>query len=360
MSVSHCAVTHPKPKVSASVILPQCEVRPYQRWQRLCTTLSPAQQGFVPSALEYDNFQQWLKRQDSGYFSDHFEDLTEHVKALIPDSPGSPAAPPVAAVCEHKLHPVAAGQRWSRCPVCTIEVHIKYLRLLKQALESAGGRAPTCTLMSSEFQDDVYSVWLYGKLCALQELSQLERIADQEAAWSVRDSRTQGKDLQTAEKALDLYWSEIGGRGTSHSCTLGNKTVAFSQETNFELGRPSAYFWQKSPRYEHGKYTLSKEDREEEEDATPDVYEPSNHTSRSQTKSTEGLGSTDGTADAADGLYDDKTGTFIEDDEGDSDWEDVESDEDEDISYIDDSDLDDGSIVFEAEEQSTFIVFEAD
>ncbi|KAH9871848.1 hypothetical protein J1614_006106 [Plenodomus biglobosus] len=358
MSVSSCVVAHPKPSVSASTILPPRELKLYQRWQRLCTTLSPAQQGFVPSALEYENFQQWLKRQDSGYFSDHFDDLSEHVKPLLQDSTPSQAGLPVAVVCQHKMHPVVIGQRWLRCPVCTIEMHIQYLRVLKRALEGAGGRAPTCTLMSSEFQDDVYSAWLYGKICALQELSRLERVAEQEADWSLRHSRAQGKDLQTAEKALSLYWLEIGGCDMKKSCAQGNKTVAFSQQTRFELGRPSAYFWQKSPRYEHGKYTLSKEDPEEGH-VFPEETEPTDHATHHQADTAEGSGSTDQISEAVAALCDDAA-KFVEDDDGDSDWEDVESDEDADMFYFEDSDLDDGSILFEAEEESEFIVFEDD
>ncbi|KAF2852410.1 hypothetical protein T440DRAFT_43032 [Plenodomus tracheiphilus IPT5] len=358
MSVStSCAIAHPKPSVSASIILPQRERKHYQRWQRLCTTLGPAQQGFVPSALEYENFQQWLKRQDSGYFSDHFDDLAEHVKTLLPDSTVSQVDPPVAAVCQHKMHPVAVGQRWLRCPVCTIDMHIKYLRVLKRALESAGGRAPTCTLMSSEFQDDVYSAWLYGKICALQELSRLERIAEQEADWSERNSRAQNKDLQTAQKALELYWSEIGGCDAKKSCQHPNKTVTFGQETRFDLGRPSAYFWQKSPRYETGKYTLSEQDHEDNNGTSEDT-EVHDRPTRSQTDDAKGHDSTNQATDATDTLYEDEAQSFPDEDDSDSDWEDVESDEDEDISYIEDSDMDDGSILFETEEQTDFIVFE--
>lgn len=234
-------------------------------------------------------------------------------------------------------------------------MHIRYLRVLKRALDSAGGRAPTCTLMTSEFQEDVYSAWLYAKICAVQEFSRLERMAEQEADWSLRHSRVQGKDLQTAEKALQLYWSEIGGCDADRSRTHGKKTVAFSEQTSFELGRPCAYFWQKSPRYEHGKYTVS-EDREEAH-ASPDEFEPASHT---QTDCAQRSIVDDQATGAVDASCDDAAENLLEDDDDDSDWEDVESNEDADLSYFEDSDLDDGSILFEAEEQTEFIVFEDD
>lgn len=259
------ATAHPKPSVAASVILSPRETKHYRRWQRLCTTLSPAQQGRIPSAAEYEDFRNWLKRQESGCLSDAFKDISGHVEDSCPKSKATQVELPIADLCQHTLHPAMAGQIWLRCPVCTIKMHLQYLGVLKQALESAGGRAPTCTLMSSEYQDHAYSAWMYGKLCALSELSRLERIAEQEVEWSGGRPQAEVQGFPTAREALELYWSSIGGLHTNGSHACGKKSVMFSLDTNFESGRPTAYFWQKSPRYEHGKHTDREPNHEEEE-----------------------------------------------------------------------------------------------
>lgn len=247
-----------KPSIPASIFLTARVFKLYRRWQRLYTTVDDTQQGYIPTALEYEDFQQWLWRQDSGYFSDIYEDPSAQTGSAQPGTFESDLEQSIATICRHELHPAAMAQPYSRCPVCTISLHLRYVHVLTHAMENAGGRAPSCTLMASEYQDNVYNAWLYVKLCALKEVIELERMAEQEEIWSLQDCHTVRDDLQTAQKALKLYWSQIGDCDSTILSTkkseTTSKTVSFTEGTDFELGRPVQYFWRRSPRYESGKY----------------------------------------------------------------------------------------------------------
>lgn len=263
MSVMSSTLTNVRNGMPANIILSPREMKHYRRWQHLYTTLRPAQQGYLPTATEYDDFQQWLKRQDSGYFSDVFDDISSHTKANRPAPRAASLELPVATACCHTMHPVTRGQWRSRCPVCTIDVHLNYMKLLSEALVAAGGRAPSCTLTASEYQDTIYKAWCQGKICTLKELSEVETLAMKEVEWSVEHPGTEFNDIQTATKALRLYWFEINGSLEGKPSNKKGNTVVFSEETCFEPGRAQAYYWRRSPRYEPGKYTIPNQQEED-------------------------------------------------------------------------------------------------
>jgi len=146
-------------------------------------------------------------------------------------------------------------------------MHVKYMHVLSQALENAGGRAPSCTLTSSEHQDTVYNAWCKGKIGALKELSIIENMAAQEAEWSARHPEEGHENVQTASKALDLYWAETTGRIDEPPRPKRDSAVAFAEDTDFEPGRPNPYFHRRSPRYEPGKYTVVDDDGDDHDAA---------------------------------------------------------------------------------------------
>ncbi|KAL6705792.1 hypothetical protein ACN47E_006430 [Coniothyrium glycines] len=267
---STLAVPSRTQQIPASTIFAPRELKQYRRWQRLYSGLKPTQQGYVPTAFEYDQFQQWLKRQDSGYFSDVFDDIVEHISNTTSTSSNAGYMIPVAPICQHNIHPASASRGLSRCFVCLIDIHISYLRILQQVLHNAGGRAPSCTLTASEHQENAYNSWMLGKMGALHELAKLEVFADEEEAWSSQHPGVTLENVQTAKKALHLYWSETQGLFPSRPRSPKSKTVVFSQDTSDEPGRPSMYFWQKSPRYEPGRYTIQEEPEDDEDIVSED------------------------------------------------------------------------------------------
>ncbi|KAF1837022.1 hypothetical protein BDW02DRAFT_186631 [Decorospora gaudefroyi] len=336
------------PKIPASIILPPRELKQYKRWQCLHTNTKPAEQGFVPTAREYEDFQQWLKRQDSGYFSDIFDDISGHLSSSPLDATTSTFDSPVASICQHTMHPIAAGQLRSRCPCCVIDMHVKYMHVLSHALRSAGGHAPSCTLTSSDHQDTVYSAWCRGKLCTLTELSKLESMADEEAAWSAQYPDVQYEDAKTATQALEQYWTETMGFQRKQSRPKKQRAVVFAQGTDFTPGRPNPYFHRRSPRYEPGKYTVVDQEAEEEDEDEEDLsHAPTYHFGMAE-ESISPSPDTEGESPQEDDSVEE-----LEDDDGD--WEDVESDE-EDSDSGDEPDEGD-CVYFKYEEETSFIVF---
>jgi hypothetical protein len=356
-------------------------MKQYRRWQNLYTTLRPGEQGYLPTAIEYDEFQHWLKKQDSGYFSDVFEDVAEHIK------PPNPTESPVGFVCRHPMHPAAAGQLRARCHVCLIDMHLNYTKVLEKALKDAGGRPPSCTLASSPYQDCIYRAWLHQKLETLHRLFELEACADEESKWQSKLPDTAGEDIRTADAALELYWTEVGACKANQPSTplKKKKAVEFTPDTEFGLRRPQPYYWKKSPRYQPGKYTLPQDEHEEDfvsedsEDYSHPILleckaetypfagdddssrrvrisdEDDDEPSSTRTRideffrfgQTEKQGDEIPNADADCEEIDD-----LSDDDEDSDWEDMESDDDT---------LEDGDyIFFDVEEDASFVVFGED
>ncbi|KAF2133632.1 hypothetical protein P153DRAFT_332636 [Dothidotthia symphoricarpi CBS 119687] len=336
--------------ISASIIFSSRELKQYRRWQRLYTTLDSAQHGYVPTAIEYEEFQQWLRKQDSGYFSDIFEDVSSHVQPIKSGSRTCTIEPPVAYLCRHRMHPFDAGTLKPRCPVCTIDVHLNYMNVLTRTLQGAGGRAPSCTLQASEHQENVYQVWSLEKLSTVQQLSKLEQLAEQEAQWSANHPEQKYEDIKTARHALELYWSEMG---TCKETKLPKKkihSVSFTKDTEDGPGRPQEYYWRRSPRYESGKYTVSKSDEEQAEAGSRHVFGQHREEEDNVSEDSEDYSQ-------APGLRDDDSFDEVPDDDGDSDWEDIESD-DEDGKKRNGVERD--YVFFEEMDECNFVVFGED
>jgi hypothetical protein len=353
--------------VSANAIFTPREMKQYRRWQNLHTTLRPSEQGFMPTADEYEDFQQWLRKQDSGYFSDIFEDVAEHIK------PSSAEDPPTAILCRHTMHPITSGQLRRRCPVCMIDMYIGYTRALEKALRDAGGRPPSCTLTATPYQESLYHVWITGKLQTLQQLSELEKLAEDEAVWSAQHPEARSEDVRTASQALDLYWSEVGVHTKlQKQQPKKGKTVNFASGTEFDVRRPSEYYWRRSPRYQPGRYTLCEQD--EEEDVVSEDSEDYSHApvllgqgpSQSDSNVVNVYDYTQTRIILNDMFRCSGTGTLkpedalaeitededeMLDDDDDSDWEDMDNDDE-----TDEGDF----IYFEVEEESNFVVFAED
>ena len=366
MSSIRPSIARSRSDISASAIFSPRELKQYRRWQNLYTTLKPSEQGFMPTAVEYEEFQLWLKKQDSGYFSDVFEDVAEHIK------PASPSESPIGFICRHPMHPAAAGQLRPRCHVCVIDMHLNYMKILTKALDDAGGRAPSCTLTASIHQEKLYKIWVQEKLETVRRLGELELCAEEEAKWLPKFPKVGVEDVRTADAALKLYWSELGGcEANRPQAPQKKKTVGFTPDTEFSLRRPQAYYWRRSPRYQPGKYALAEatEDGEQEEIVSEDsedysqpmmlehgVLQLNEDSDFSQArihvndlfrcgreKNQDEIPSVDLECDDMEDL---------QEDDGDSDWEDVESDDDT---------LDDGDyIFFDVEDDSSFVVFSED
>lgn len=351
MSARVGAASRARKEMPASVILPSCELKHYRRWQRLYSSLPRAKQGYVSTAEEYEDFQQWRKKQDSGYFSDVFDDISDHIMPICLDASTSQLKLPMAAICHHAMHPITMGQVRPRCPVCTIDMHLNYLKVLSQALAAAGGRAPSCTLTVSEHQDTMYNAWSHEKICMLKELSDLERMAEQEAEWLTNHPGTSIGDTNTATKALELYWFESNAWQEVKPNTEKEKRVDFTEDTDFLPGRPQAYYWKRSPRYQPGKYASIGTQDEDEGAVSEDSkdYAPLaifRFISAQESRSEELSGVKEPPQTKV------LDGEFQEEDD-DSDWEDVESD-DESSDFVEDN------IVYEIEDETSFVVFADD
>ena len=346
MSSTSESAAHPRYNSPAGLILAPRELKQFRRWQSLHTTLKPTECGFIPTAFEYDEFQQWLKKQDSGYFSDVLDNICEPIQTSK-----SPFEPTIASLCRHTLHPAGVGQPRLRCPVCTIDIHLSYMKVLTRSLHSVNGRPLPCTGTPSEQQENLYLAWSQGKINTLRQVSELEDMSVREIEWSEKHPNARYEGVQSATKALELYWFETAECRGTKQCSRTKKAITFAKDTNFLPGRPTEYFLKRSPRYEPGKYTVL------EGESDDDVSEDSEDYSRTRVFTLgepAELNDFSSIAAPEESAHFEDFGEELEDDDGDSDWEDVDSDEENGESS-------DGSyICLEVEEESSFIVFSDD
>lgn len=324
----------------ASLIFSPRELKQYRRWQSLHSAMKPSEYGLLPTAFQYDDFQQWLKKQDSGYFSDVFDDIYEHIQ-----SPSSPSEPTIATLCRHNIHPVAMSESQLRCPVCTIDIHLSYMKALTLSLHKVNGRPLPFTGTPSEQQENLYLAWSQGKMSTLREVCALETSSAKEAEWSDSRPQEEVEDVHSATKALGLYWFEVAGCESKQTRSTTTKKVVFAEDTNFSPSRPTDYFLRRSPRYEPGKHTVTYEEGEDD-----DVSEDSEDYVGARILILGGLEDAapdDGNAVPTESECSDHYLDGLDFDDGDSDWEDIDSDEGEDES-------DTGSyICFEDDDGST-------
>jgi hypothetical protein len=218
------------------------------------------------------------------------------------------------------------------------------MRLLTRMLHNANGRPLPRTGTSSEQQENLYLAWCRGKLSTLKQVCQLEELSFKEQEWARTHTDTLREDTQSATKALELYWFETAECGNTQQRSTKNKKITFAADTNFLPGRPTEYFLKRSPRYEPGKYTV------DEQDDGDDVSEDSEDYSSARVFVLAPPEDTcvDSVTASVDAVH---TDDELEDDDGDSDWEDIDSeDESSDGSYIS----------FEEDEESSYIVFSSD
>jgi hypothetical protein len=334
----------------AGLVLTPRDLKQYRRWQSLYTTLKPTECGFIPTAIEYEDFQQWLKKQDSGYFSDVFDDIYEHIQTSTFHTEST-----VASLCQHTMHPVATGQLHLRCPVCTIEIHLNYMKMLTRKLDSANGRPLPSTGTPSDQQENLYLAWSQGKISTLRQVCELEEMSAKEEEWTEKHPNFQYENIQSATKALELYWSETAECRSTKQYSTKNKRTTFTEDTNFLPGRPIDYFLRRSPRYEPGKYAVTEELCEEDEDVSEDSedYSCARIHVVGGPENSHGLDNLDTPEEQVQAKNSPES---LEDDDGDSDWEDIDSEEEESC---------DGSYVCfeeeeEEEEEASFIVFAND
>ncbi|KAJ4305315.1 hypothetical protein N0V90_000846 [Kalmusia sp. IMI 367209] len=361
-------IARPRPTtyttLPASLILTSRELKHYRRFQSQTTTLPRGSHDRLPTAVQYADFQSWLAKRDSGYFSDTpLADIAEYAKTYSEKKEEKGKA----SVCGHTLHPVHEDKT-ERCPVCTVEIHITYMKLLTAALQDAGGLVKQ--RWEAIDQDcPALQAWYAGKLAFVNEVHRLESIAQAEEEYSQQQWQQNWKsnqptdDIKTAAQALELHWLSLES-GTMSMQTTGKKaarTVDFSPQTNFERGRDQLYFWRKSPRYEaNGEYASSSSSDVEESDGLGIGEDAETH----EEKSPEPLVANDistsrqdnDDAEHSDEQMSDEEGVESDEEEND---EDDESDEEED-DEVDGTDSDYiafayGEAIIEGAE---FVVFE--
>jgi hypothetical protein len=267
----HCQIA-PTSTLPASLILTPQEQKHYRRYQRTNTKTSVHKQGFLPSAEEYTAFQCWLKQRDSGYFSD------EPLSGLASYLQGREGN--LADLCKHALHPSHRGERQSCCPVCIVEMHMRYLRLLKDHVIRDDGKVPQ--RWESTCENTAVDAWRAGKLSLLRTVESFEEQAAEEEVWTNQNPGASIENAKTAQRALQIYHAAIEqdvltpssqspesglfsiisatSSPTSSSSPWNSvnakprRNVCFDADTIFAIGRSPHYFWRRSPRYEAGKY----------------------------------------------------------------------------------------------------------
>lgn len=182
-------------------------------------------------------------------------------------------------------------------------------------------------------------------------------MADDEANWSVEHPETSLHDANTATKALELYWFESNGFEEVKSTTKKEKRVRFTDDTDFQPRRPQAYYWKRSPRYEPGEYATV-ELQDQEEDAVSEDSEDYTEIVDLHTTTSEISRNGEPLSEVKAIPHSEHCSGDLEEDDGDIDWEDVESDGENLVPGYAASDSDSNCI--EIEELSNFILFTDD
>jgi hypothetical protein len=230
-----------------------------------------------------------------------------------------------------------------------IEMHVNYMKLLTRSLHGANGRPLPFTGTPSEQQENLYMAWSQGKLNTLKKVCELEEWSTKEAEWSERHQSGSSDEVQSATKALELYWLETTECQNTRQCSTNTKAVTFAEDTNFLPGRPTDYFLKRSPRYEPGKYTILYEEEEDDDIISEDSEDYSCVRVFTLGGPTD-LGEDPSAVASEIHEQGEDIVEEVEDDDGDSDWEDIESEDDEDA-------MDGSYISFEEDEETSFIVF---
>ena len=361
----------PTTTLPASLILTPRELKQYRRFQAQTTLLKPKDQGLLPSAAEYADFQSWLAKRDSGYLSDTpLADIASYLERAT----GTKEEHGKASICGHALHP-SLQEKMERCPVCIVDMHRTYMKVLTVALEDAGGMVKQ-RWEAADRDSPTLQAWYAGKLALIRDIHWLESLAQDEQEHDEqhhhqppRCSGDNTVDVKTAIQAIQLYWDSIEASPTV-SCSPQKKparNVVFRPETSFEPGRDQHYFWRKSPRYEAGGKYASSSDCDQE-DPDEEVLElqgsEDNCQSAVVTKVTTARVQSGDEEDQCDDnarVQEDDEDDWEDEDESEEDEEDDEDDDDDDDCDDDDTHTD--YIVFEYEEVAIegadFIVFEA-
>ncbi|KAK3203314.1 hypothetical protein GRF29_112g836925 [Pseudopithomyces chartarum] len=359
----------PTTTLPASLIFTPRELKQYRRFQAQTTLLKPKDQGFLPSAAEYADFQAWLAKRDSGYLSDTpLADIASYVERAS----GTKEEKGKATICGHALHP-SYKDKAERCPVCIVEMHNTFMKVLTVALEDAGGLVAQ-RWEAADREAPALQAWYTNKLAFIRDIHWLEHIAQDEQEYdkqhqAPRCSEDTAVEPKTAIQAIRLYWDSIEAINTATTASRPSqqkplRSVVFCSETSFEPGRDQHYFWRKSPRYEAGgKYASSSDcdDQDVEQDTTEVQSSGETCPATAVTKATAARVESEDEEDQCDDYARDQ-----EDDEDDWEDEDESSEEEEDSEDegddYDDDDTDADYIVFEYEEVvvegADFIMFE--
>lgn len=343
----------------ASLILAPRELKQYRRFQAQTTTLPPKSQGFLPTAEEYADFQSWLAKRDSGYLSDTpLADISYYAERANQHKEEEGKA----STCGHALHPTHK-EKTKRCPVCTVDVHVTYMKALTVALEDAGGMLKQ-RWEAVDHDCPALQAWYAGKLAFVKEIDKLENLAQHEQDGDEHQHNSGPTrfttEVKTATQALSSYWDSLEANPKTVRLARRKTTcnVVFGPETSFDPGRSQHYFWRKSLRYEAGgKYSSPRDDGGEEVD-DEDCEGVANTEKRLVITATEAVATRQQDLGEEEQLEEDEEDE--EDDDEDDDEEDEEDDEEEDED--EDEEVDADYIVFETEEivvdGAEFIVFE--
>ncbi|KAF2115895.1 hypothetical protein BDV96DRAFT_476633, partial [Lophiotrema nucula] len=251
--------------LTASLVLSTKELKHFHRFQRQELHLNACDVGKLPSIMEYTDFLAWREARRTNRTQSDFDpfaladELSAHLNSPTIEKQNCGFLQPLAEICKHRLHPGTSIQA-TRCPVCTVNDYVAYLEAIEAELETAG-EAQRKSPKNGGYYDEILLAWSAAKLCCVKLLFQVEESAAAELRWTLQHPDFVLADgTMSAKMALEEYWEQFDHASDAdligieeHECA---RNVHFAEETNFDSGRGECYFWQKSPRYEPGRYAV--------------------------------------------------------------------------------------------------------
>lgn len=222
--------------LSARLIFSDKEMKQFLRWQRQSQShtrqYGRRKLGILPTAVQYDEYQRRVKADKTDHRSSMWGTSTDFGRDVNGSRSKRVTSPDVldgsttpeekrhfefASVCRHMLHPTSKTATTNSgepelCPCCVIEAHLRYMRVLEDALDRTDNDTAWETNPDHE---NATRACILNKICMLQAVCMFEKAAKGERKWQADHPEVNVKGVMTAGEAVDLYWASVDPYGPS-------------------------------------------------------------------------------------------------------------------------------------------------
>ncbi|KAF2115643.1 hypothetical protein BDV96DRAFT_658896 [Lophiotrema nucula] len=172
---------------------------------------------------------------------------------------------------DHPRHPASATRFPDLCPICTMQVYTRYLKLMTNAWALMNGGRGTVQERSNREYQQVKAAWYYAKKEFTNADFRMEKSMQQELEWEEQHPDTDTSATFSASKAMGMamMMDSFPHSDDQEASTVSEKkrprkqkSVHFAPDVVFndEIARPKSRFSRKSPVYRPGRHACPSAD----------------------------------------------------------------------------------------------------